>query len=329
MNQITTFGATQPVASPAGHSVFETSAVISNLFHRPVKTAETSVTTPVPVLQSVPQINPDVLKAVQHGDELIVKYGAFKAEFLDRSDRALWELLGYVYDYVRTINASAMKREIKKALIKTIKAREPNALIATNAETEAIAVRYVFGEQARQTRSNYTVVLEKAIAVDVPVGGLAAFLEEHKGVVNVIEKSFDGNDTPIANTKEVRSEQASWMRRLFSVMAHTPSDIINYEGDVVDFNLSIEEASKLKESAKKEAKNQQGNFVFFVAVPAEKPGTYKLVHGVKAAQDFENSILHQIASRMGHSNDELKTAVCELESAVGLIHDQGIAQKAA
>jgi len=290
----------------------------SNLFHRAKKAESTPQTSSVPV----PDIqNGELRKVLEQGAQLIQDYASLKTEVLDRSDRALWQLLSKVFDYVLQINASVQKRNVKSDLLAKIKARD-NYAMSSSSETQAVVVRYVFGDLARQTRNNYVVVFDKALALETGVGGLLDLLEKHKGVVNFVEHDFDGNAESAAETKEKRKEerlqQVTLMRRLFAAMSHCGASVPVATSYVVDWRPSFEELAKVKTEEKALPKYQAGNFVFFVALPGSTAGSYNLVQGFSPTKDFEDQMLQQIAARMGASNSELGASVADLETSAGL-----------
>jgi hypothetical protein len=251
-------------------------------------------------------------------DALVTEYQRLKVEVFDRSDRALWQLLSNLYDIALTINKSKAKKELKAEMIKVIKARGEK--IATSAETEAVVVRYVFVDVARQTRNNYAIVMQKALAEGIEEGGLFGFLEQHKGIVNVVEHNFDTDSTETAAAvkeahKAQRKEAGQLAQRLFTAKAHTQLKATLKTDEVFDWNLTAEQLAELKDTEKVQAKNQRGNFVFFVAVPAAADGTYNVVQGFAAPRDFEESLLVQIAARMQVPNEHLKEVVHEFEDA--------------
>ena len=95
----------------------------SNLFHRAKKAESISKTSSVPV----PEIqNGELRNVLEQGAQLIQDYASLKTEFLDRSDRALWQLLSKVFDYVLQINASVQKRNVKSDLLAKIKRAKKN-----------------------------------------------------------------------------------------------------------------------------------------------------------------------------------------------------------
>jgi hypothetical protein len=155
---------------------------VSNVFRPKFGTAKTST--------SQTALTPSVERAVGAADQLAQAYQKLRVEVLDRSDRALWEMLEQVYAYVQQVDGSAQKRETRNELIRKIQMRDSQG-VASNATTEAVAVRYVFVDQSRQTRNNYTIAMEKARALDIRVTGFADFLAQHGGVGGVVETVFD------------------------------------------------------------------------------------------------------------------------------------------
>ena len=315
MNQVTTFEATRDVAMSSGINAFEKNAFISSIFKR-----STKATSSIGAVAAAPKSR-EVSEALNQGDELVSAYQSLKTEFFDRSDRALWNLLDGVYDFVCLINKSVQKRQIKSELITAIKTRD-GFTMSSSSETEAIAVRYVFGDLARQTRNNYVIVMEKALALGIEKGQLLGFLEQHKGVVNVVEKNFDeetGNtDEDKDARKAQRTESINWIRRLFAAMSHSGASTPVSTAQVADWTPTAEELANVKDSDKASAKYQPGNFVFFVALPSHSQGAYNLVQGFNATLEFENQLLQQIATRMGASNEELQATVTDIEASLAI-----------
>lgn len=87
-------------------------------------------------------------------------------------------------------------------LIKQIQQRDKQGM-ATNSCTEAIVVRYVFGDQSRQSRNNYTIAMEKARTLGITADKFADFLSDNGGVGKVVEKIFDFEEDEQAIAKEL------------------------------------------------------------------------------------------------------------------------------
>ena len=127
-----------------------------------------------------------VKKMVNEADALIQQFGQLKTDVFDRSDRALWDYLQVVNVYKVSIDKHADKQAIKSALLNAIHIRE-KAPMSSASSLEAVVVRYIFGDQSRQTRSNYTVVMEKAAALGIAEDKFSDFLAEYGGVSKVVE----------------------------------------------------------------------------------------------------------------------------------------------
>jgi hypothetical protein len=112
-----------------------------------------------------------------------------------------------VYQFVEQIDRSPTKRETRNELLRKIQLRDSQSM-ATNASTEAIAVRYVFADQSRQSRNNYTIAMEKARALDIKVSGFADFLAKNGGVGGVVETVFDHEAEEQATSKELADAKA-------------------------------------------------------------------------------------------------------------------------
>jgi hypothetical protein len=236
----------------------------------------------------------------------------------DRSDRALWELLSNLFDYVLTIEDSAEPARAKKALRDEIDVREGEN-ISTAVKTEVLVVRYLFADAARQTRNNYSNVMRKAKALGKTYGDLYAFLEEFNGVANVLEHDFSSGEESDAGSKvdpkAERAEKASLMRSLFTALSHTGTGTELTSSEVQDYNLGIEAEAALKDSEKSKLKNQRGDFVFFVAVPSAGVDQYTVVHSFKTARDFEELALLEIAKGMKADLTTLRTTVKSCQTA--------------
>ena len=133
---------------------------------------------------------PSVDRAVGTADQLAQAYQKLRVDVLDRTDRAIWEMLQQNYGFVQQVDSSPQKRETRNELIRKIQIRDSQG-VASNATTEAVIVRYVFEGLSRQTRNNYTIAMEKARALDIPVTEFADFLAQHGGVGGVVETVFD------------------------------------------------------------------------------------------------------------------------------------------
>ena len=261
----------------------------------------------------------EVVEAMQAVSQLARDYESLKVEVFQRADRSTWGFLSNVYDYVLRINKSPQKRQIKTDLIGLINARE-GAKISMALSIENLVVRYVFDDMTRQSRNNYVLLIQKALGMDIQPGMLMPLLEEHGGIVSVIEKDFDGN-TPSANAdsalrKLQRVDSANLLRRLFYIMSTQQEAKVVQVEQVANWAPSAQALSKLKASEKDLPKNQPGDFVFFVAVPGATPGEYNLLQGFSPTRDFEDQFLLQIAGRLGVSNEQLQVFISQIESSL-------------
>ena len=290
---------------------------VSNVF-RP-KFGQAKVST------SLTALPPSVDRAVGTADQLAQAYQKLRVEVLDRSDRALWEMLEQVYAYVQQVDGSAQKRETRNELIRKIQIRDSQG-VASNATTEAVAVRYVFVDQSRQTRNNYTIAMEKARALDIPVTGFADFLAQHGGVGGVVETVFDHEAEEQATAKELADAKAAekgtrtqLITRLYAAMAHKADSELAYAGEVTDWvpRDPKVDTPKSKAEAKPDPRYEKGNFVFFVTVRNPETGRYHVVQGNVFDQAYEQQLLASIAERMDVTIPELSAAVQGLEHSIG------------
>lgn len=291
---------------------------LSNVF-RPkfgVPKASTSSLTSLPA---------SVERAVGSADQLAQAYQKLRVEVLDRSDRALWEMLQQVYGFVQQVDGSAQKRETRNELIRKIQMRDSQG-VASNATTEAVAVRYVFPDLSRQSRNNYTIAMEKARALDIPVTGYADFLAQHGGVGGVVETVFDHEAQEQATAKELADAKAAdkttrthLVTRLYSAIAHATDKELAYSGQVTEWVTKDPkaDATKSKTTAKPDARYEKGRFVFFVTVRNPETGGYRVVQGSVFDQAYEQNLLSVIAERMDVSITELSTTVQGLEQSIG------------
>ncbi len=263
---------------------------------------------------------------IDAADTLVAGYAKLKVEVLDRSDRALWEMLERAYAFAAQLEVSPNKREARTELIKKIQLRDQQSM-ASNASTEAVVVRYVFADQSRQSRNNYTIAMEKARALNIPVDGFADFLTEHGGVGKVVEKTFGYEEEDAETAKELadalkaeKANRTQLVGRLYSVMAHTAENQISYSGLVSNWvpeKPKTTTDAKGKAAEKADPKFEQGNFVFFVTVRNPETGRYHVVQGNVFDQAYEQQLLAAIAERMDVPTDELSTAVQGMEQSIG------------
>jgi hypothetical protein len=288
------------------------------------KTKESTQTKEVAEQSKLP---PSVKAAVETAQLLVVDYAKLKVEVLDRSDRALWEMLQAVYGFVQQIEAATSKLNIRNELIKQIQQRDKQGM-ATNSCTEAIVVRYVFGDQSRQSRNNYTIAMEKARTLGIAPDAFADFLSDNGGVGKVVEKIFDYEEADQAVAQELadaikaeKTTRTELVGRLYSLMAHKVDSQISYSGEVSNW---VPEKPKTKAKTdgteKVDPKFEQGNFVFFVTVKNGETGKFHVVQGNVFDQAYEQQLLASIAERMDATTDELSTAVQGLEKSIGFTH---------
>ena len=271
---------------------------------------------------STGNLSKGVSSAIQAADQLVKNYATLKVEILDRSDRALWEMIQSVYQFVEQIDRSPTKRDTRNELLRKIQLRDSQSM-ATNASTEAIAVRYVFADQSRQSRNNYTIAMEKARALGIGADSFADFLTENGGVGNVVEAVFDFEEEDMATAKELseaakteKKSRTELVTRLLAAMAHTADSLLNYKGEVSNWVPDKPKStSKIKE--KHEPKFEKGNFVFFVTVHNPETGNYHVVQGNQFDQAYEQQLLASIADRMAVDTTELSHAVQGLEKSLG------------
>ena len=263
-----------------------------------------------------------VKKMVNQANVLVQQFGELKSTVLDRSDRALWDYMEFVYGYKLAIEAHVDKGEIKKALLNAIHLRE-GAPMSSASSLEAVVVRYIFGDQSRQTRSNYTVVMEKATALGIAADKFADFLAKHGGVSKVVEHVFDdeANTAEIAKqiadaNKTTQTTRTGLVQRYFSASAHNATAELAYAGEVVNW-VQPKPEKKGKTSEKADPKHEAGQFVFFVTVQDMDTGKYRVVQGNIFDKAYEQKLLGDIASRLETETAELEEAVQSLEKAIG------------
>jgi hypothetical protein len=270
-----------------------------------------------------------VTTAVQTADTLLASYAQLKVDVLDRSDRALWALLQDVYAFADAVEKSLTKRETRNELIRQIGIRD-SARMSTAATTAAIVVRYVFADQSRQTRSNYSIAMEKATALGVTTDSFAGFLEQYGGVTKVVEHVFDHQADDQANAeataraiREDKQNRVGLVGRLCTALAHTSTVELAYPDPLhvwVPQKPNQDSKSKGKTAAndnKSDPKYEPGKFVVFLSVRDASSGKYRVVQGNVFDRVFEDQMLATIAQRMGAPTDELAQAVVGLEQAVG------------
>ena len=291
---------------------------VSNVFRPKFGTAKASTS-------SLTALPPSVERAVGTAEQLALAYQKLRVEVLDRSDRALWEMLQQVYGYVQQVDGSAQKRETRNELIRKIQMRDSQG-VASNATTEAVAVRYVFPDLSRQTRNNYTIAMEKARALDIPVTEFADFLAKNGGIGGVVETVFDHEAEEQATAKQMADAKAAekgtrtqWVTRLYSALAHKAESELAYAGEVTDWVPRDPKADtpKSKAEAKPDPRYEKGNFVFFVTVRNPETGRYHVVQGNVFDQAYEQQLLASIAERMDVTIPELSAAVQGLEHSIG------------
>ena len=267
-----------------------------------------------------------VQSAISTADKLVADYTKLKVEVLDRSDRALWEMLQEVYGFVDQTERSPIKRETRNELIKKIQQRDSQGM-ASNASMETVVVRYVFADQSRQSRNNYTIAMEKARALSVAVKDFADFLAQHGGVGKVVEAVFDFEADDQASAKDLadalkaeKVARSQLVSRLYSALAHTAESQISYSGLVTNWvpeKPKTNSDAKGKATDKADPKFESGRFVFFVTVRNAETGKFHVVQGNLFDQAYEEQLLASIAERMDVDTQELTATVQGLEDSIG------------
>lgn len=280
-------------------------------------------TVPTSSSSSSTALPPSVERAVGAADQLVQAYQKLRVEVLDRTDRALWEMLEQVYGFAKQVDSSVQKRETRNELIRKIQMRDKQG-VASNATTEAVVVRYVFADQSRQTRNNYTIAMEKARALDIPDNEFANFLSKNGGVGRVVEAVFDYEAEELENAQMVASAKAAeknkrtqLVSRLYSAMAHVSTNELAYSGDVTAWVAAKPEGTKSKPGEKPNPKYEKGSFVFFVTVHNPDTGGYRVVQGSIFDQAYEQNLLSIIAERMDVTVPELSETVTGYEHLIG------------
>ena len=268
---------------------------------------------------------PSVDRAVGTADQLAQAYQKLRVDVLDRTDRAIWEMLQQNYGFVQHVDSSPQKRETR-VNIHLLYSEYKTRIARNSSTTEAVAVRYVFVDQSRQTRNNYTIAMEKARALDIRVTGFADFLAQHGGVGGVVETVFDHEAEEQATAKEMADAKAAekgtrtqLITRLYAAMAHKAESELAYAGEVTDWVPRDPKADtpKSKAEAKPDPRYEKGNFVFFVTVRNPETGRYHVVQGNVFDQAYEQQLLASIAERMDVTIPELSAAVQGLEQSIG------------
>lgn len=310
---VTAQGAFAAVMNPTG-----TAPAVSNVFRPKFGQAKANATSGTGLTASVE-------RAVGTADQLAQAYQKLRVEVLDRSDRALWEMIQESYGFTRQVESSVQKNDIRKELIRKIQMRDSQG-VASNASIDAVVVRYVFPDLSRQTRNNYTIAMEKARALEIPVTGFADFLAQHGGVGGVVDTVFDHEAEALATAKEVADAKAAdkttrtqLISRLYSAMAHKSAAELDYAGEVTDWVLPDPkaDAAKPKPGAKTDPRYEKGRFVFFVTVRNTETGGYRVVQGNVFDQAYEQQLLASIADRMAVSSADLSATVQGLEHSIG------------
>jgi len=297
-------------ASNEGHSQ------MMNVVMRPKLKVANDSTVPAKVMST------GVKNMVNQANVLVQQFGQLKVDLLDRSDRALWNYLQGVNDYKVSIENHPDKQAIKTALLTEIHLRD-GAPMSSASSLEAVVVRYIFGDQSRQTRNNYTVVMEKAAALNIASNKFADFLAEHGGVSKVVEHVFDdeANTAELAKqiadaSKASQTTRTGLVQRYFSASAHNAAAELDYAGDVINWVLP-KKAKKGKASDKADPKHEVGQFVFFVTVQDPDTGKYRVVQGNIFDKAYEQKLLSEIATRMATETNELEQVVQSLEQTIG------------
>jgi hypothetical protein len=276
------------------------------------------------VAKASEHIPKDVKNAIEMANTLVADYAKLKSEILDRSDRALWEMVQKAYGLAHQIESSTNKRETRNELIKQIQQRDMQGM-ASNSSIEAVVVRYVFSDQSRQSRNNYTIAMEKARALGIPVDAFADFLSDNGGVGKVVEKCFGYEEDEQKNSqdlaeaiKEEKNNRTSLVGRLYSAMAHSTKSQIDYSGLLSNWvPEKPKTTAKTDGTEKSDPKFESGNFVFFVTVKNPETGKFHVVQGNVFDKAYEQQLLASIAERMDVPTDELSTAVQGLEKSIG------------
>ncbi len=266
------------------------------------------------------------------GDALVTLYNQYKAEIFDRSDDACWDLLERVYTYVQSIDSDSVNCKLKKKeFVSHIKVNGyPNA--SASDSTASLVVKYVFGQQAKQTLNSYANTLKRAADMKIPCDQLAAKLKASGGYAKFLETYFDANGNPVdkapvdqdaADKKATADLRIKYVRRLFAAMGRNATNNVDCSYLVQDYVPVDDRKEDAKKADPDNAKYKAGNLVFFVATEGVQPDTYNLVHGFNASRQVEDALVAQIARLLPASDGLLQQVVEGMESTFDFSCEEG------
>lgn len=266
------------------------------------------------------QLPSTVEMLLQEGKSLTEAYEGWKLEFEEPSDKATWGLIDQVGGFVEKIEnlKEEDQAEMKNQMRTDINERVPSS-VNKSTTIEMLAVKFVFKNMIRQTAYNYCKALELARkAGKKSGGGIKAFIEAEKGIVNLIQKELKKEGKGSPKNGEASKERINSLREYFGLQAKA-SSVVEYTGDVLNCYDAEKAEKELKKEKDKQNKNKlKGSLVFLIGVPADDDGHYQVVQGSIFDQGFENSLIAQMSMALeGVDDADLAALVENLKSVQG------------
>ncbi|OIM97778.1 hypothetical protein A9236_00020 [Polynucleobacter sp. QLW-P1DATA-2] len=115
-------------------------------------------------------------------DELVTQRNAWQVNLYDKSNKALYTLLGDCLDVYWSIKGSAAEKEILDGIKITLKARGTEVQSSTPVLT--LLVKYVFNAERRRA-STYSRTLRVAVNEKINGNGFAEWVAKHGGIEEI------------------------------------------------------------------------------------------------------------------------------------------------
>ena len=118
------------------------------------------------------QLKATVEQIVAEGLELAKMHEKYNDEYVVRGNKALYDVLAAIYEYVLQINGSAFKDAIVAHMVKVLK---DDYKVKTTSKTHwmTTVVKLIIKGTDRQTASNYSRILQVAFAENLAAADLA------------------------------------------------------------------------------------------------------------------------------------------------------------
>lgn len=242
-----------------------------------------------------------IVEHYEHDGRLLTeKHQHYQVEFVQRGNKALYELLQDIYAYALRIDQSGMKDEIVAQLRWRLSKSNMKTMKSTHWLTTV--VKFIVPTD-RQTAHNYTRVLKVAFDEKLDAGKVADYIATRGGVAEIYktEANVAAKQAAVADA----GERAELVREIYLNNAHAYGTTYSFDGDLYSHPYTV------NGDPVDEVTAQHGDFMHFVAKFDEATQKYSFVHACVFGRDFENTMLKHMAAPFADLTTEQLRALYE------------------